>query len=116
MKRGLVIFVLSLICCTVSWGKDHALPKFTFGAEWGYMPTFLSGYHYNFFAPDGYRVDMDEERARYFTNGEALFHAGYNLNDQWNLSLYLGYTGISDIKKKNCTQSQIILAVCRRRT
>ena len=99
MKRGLITYLLTLACCFMASGRTGAATasKVTFGAEWSYIATFQSGYHFNFFAPDGYRVDMDEDQARYFTNGEVLFHAGYNLNDQWNLSLYLGYTGISDM-------------------
>ena len=99
MKRGLLTYILVFACSIIVSGKTEAAitPKVTFGAEWSYIATFQTGYHYNFFAPEGYRVDIDEDKLRYFTNGEVLFHAGYNFNEFWNLSLYLGYTGISDI-------------------
>jgi len=98
MKRGLLISTLILACCLKASGKEPVdVPKVTFGAEWSYIATFQSGHHYNFFAPDGYRVDMKDNEFGYFTNGEVLFHAGYNFNEFWNLSVYLGYTGISDL-------------------
>ena len=98
MKRGLLIYTFIIIGCLTASGKRAAdTPKVTFGAEWSYIATLQTGYHYNFFAPDGYRVDMKNDRFGYFTNGEVLFHGGYNLSDFWNLSLYLGYTGVSDL-------------------
>lgn len=93
MKRGLATYLLLLVSCMISCGKGHELPKFTFGAEWGYMPSFLSGYHYNFFDPDGFRVDTKKISAEYYTNGEVTAHVGYNLNTKWNLSLHAGYSG-----------------------
>ena len=32
-------------------------------------------------------------------NNELSLHAGYNFNQYWNLSLYIGYTGIGDFHK-----------------
>lgn len=90
-----MIYILIFSCCMMSWGKSHnaSLPKLTFGAEWGYMPSFISGYHYNFFDPDGFRVDKKDISAEYHTNGEVTAHVGYNLNKKWNLSLHAGYSG-----------------------
>lgn len=98
MKRGLLIYILILMCCLNTSGKEPVVaPKVTFGTEWSYIATIQSGYHYHFFAPDGYRVDLKNNEFRYFTNGELLFHVGYNFNELWNLSVYLGYTGLSDM-------------------
>lgn len=95
MKRGLVTYILLLAYCVTSWGQGHSssLPKVTFGAEWGYMASFLSGYHYNFFDPDGFRVDKNDISAGYYNNGEVTFHVGYNIDHRWNLSLHAGYSG-----------------------
>ena len=70
------------------------LQRFTFGAEWSYCATFLSGYRYYFIAPEGYREDMKADDFRYCTNGEVFLHGGCNLNANWNLSLFVGYTGL----------------------
>lgn len=95
MKRGLLTYILALASCMISWGqsRDAVLPKITFGAEWGYMPSFFSGCHYNFFDPDGFRVDQKDFSSVYHNNGEVMFHIGYNLNHKWNLSLLTGYSG-----------------------
>lgn len=70
--------------------------RFTFGAEWGYVGTFYSGYHYNFFAPEGYRVDPRGHGFTFTSNGEVFVHAGYNLGEKANLSLYLGFSAIEE--------------------
>lgn len=100
MKRGLLTYILVFAACIVSWGqgREATLLKITFGAEWGYMASFLSGHHYNFFDPDGFRVDSQEMSACYFNNGEVTFHVGYNFNHKWNLSLHTGYSGAGDFE------------------
>lgn len=82
----------------VSWGqsRETSLPEITFGAEWSYMASFVSGYHYNFFDPDGFRVDTRDMKAGYRNNGEMSLHIGYNLSPRWNISLHAGYSGNGD--------------------
>lgn len=100
MKKGLLITVLTIFCCMPASGKDRAsadgLQKLTYGVEWNYACTFFSGYHYNFFAPEGHREFPKESRFRYYTNGDAMVHVGYNINSDWNISLFMGYTAIAD--------------------
>ncbi len=74
--------------------KDRREGRFTFGAEWGYIVNIHTGFHYNFFAPEGYRVNPVGHTFGFSSNAEAYVHAGYDLNDKWNLSLYAGYAGI----------------------
>lgn len=66
--------------------------RFTFGAEWGYVCSFYSGYHYNFFAPEGYRADPRGHGFGYTANGEVYLHAGYDLGKSSNLSAYAGFS------------------------
>ena len=98
MKKLLTTYVLIVSVCMTSWGQDRdaSLPKVTFGAEWGYMPSFISGHHYNFFDPDGFRVDSKDISAGFYNNGEVTLHVGYNFNHKWNLSLHAGYSGAGD--------------------
>lgn len=92
MKRGAIIFFLSILCLSaVAEGKTT---NFTFGTEWTYCATFLNGHRYYFLAPEGYRIEDIDARTGYATDGEVFLHAGYNLNPHWNLSFYIGYTGI----------------------
>lgn len=70
--------------------------RITFGAEWGYVGTFYSGYHYNFFAPEGYRVDPRGHGLAYSSNGEMFIHAGCNIGSKSNLSLYIGFSAIEE--------------------
>lgn len=99
MKRGLLILALVLLTCICSAGKTRTydIPRFTYGVDWSYVETFLSGHHNYFISPEGYRIEQKEFKGRHIPNGEVNIHAGYNLNHNWNLSLRLGYTGIADM-------------------
>ena len=74
-----------------------AFPRLTFGAEWGYNATFLTAYYYNYFVPEGYRVDEKDSNFGLISNGDMYVHIGYNMNEYWNLSLYAGYAGLGNI-------------------
>lgn len=74
--------------------QEKVWDRLTFGAEWGYIGVFQSGYHYNFFAPEGYRLDPRGNSFKHCSNAEGYLHAGYNLNDDWNISLYAGLAGV----------------------
>lgn len=78
--------------------RQASVPKFTFGAEWGYVAIVQYGYHTNFFSPEGYRVDNKGNEFDLYNNAEVYFHAGYNLSPQWNISAYIGYAGFADVQ------------------
>lgn len=94
-KASIIIFVMLLTSIGLK-AQTEPVPRFTFGAEWGYIATFYSGYHFNFFAPEGYRADPRHQEFTYISNGEVYLHAGYNLNEKYNLSLYLGFSAIGE--------------------
>ena len=50
----------------------------------------------NFFAPDGYRVDIDKNALNFYANSHAAIHMGMDIKDLWNLSACFGYAGIAD--------------------
>lgn len=77
--------------------KEYA--SFTYGVEWGYVATIHSGYRYVFFPPEGYRVDVRGNSFGLISNADMYVHAGWNMNERWNMALYLGYEGIADIHK-----------------
>ena len=76
--------------------QETGCPRFTYGAEWSYAAFFYYGYHYNFYAPEGYRVDPRGHSATYESNGEAYLHAGCNFNHKYNLSLYAGLSAVME--------------------
>ena len=94
MKRGLLTYVL-LLCCiagaSAQTGKTD-MPKWTFGTELSYSATFFAYEYHYFISPDGYRDLIEVNKALYDTDSELNLHVGYNFNDNWNLSLHLGYT------------------------
>lgn len=92
MKR-LLIIILTLIPIVMNAqeGQSH---RITFGAEWSCIGVFYSGYHYNFYDPEGFRVDTRDHGFKLSSNAEVYLHCGYNLNSKTNLSLYLGYSAI----------------------
>lgn len=70
-----------------------SVPLFTYGLEWSYSAIFNVTWHHNFIADDG-RVNIKGTRLLYENHGEILAHAGINVGNNVNLSIYTGYTGI----------------------
>lgn len=89
----MVIFLLAALSQSSFAEGRKDVSGLTFGAEWAYAATFVSGHHYNFFAPEGYRENIKDASVSYFTNAEFLLNVGYDLGKFWNLSLYAGYAG-----------------------
>ena len=94
----LILLILSAFIFNTN-AQEQSFPRFTYGVEWSYTATIHSIWHYNFFSPDGYRVDLKGNEMMYCSNGEAYVNAGYNFNENWNLSLYIGIAGISTLHK-----------------
>lgn len=98
MKRTVLIAAMFLVFMTDAGAQPRdGIPRITFGAEWSFVVSAFSAYHYNYFSPEGYRYDSKGSAAGLASNGEALLHVGYNISESWNLALYAGFTGISDI-------------------
>ena len=97
--RSLAVFIFLTFLPVISFAGDRTVPerRITYGAEWGYILTFFSGYHNNFFSPDGWRVDEKDHGSACYSNAEVYLHMGYNISDYWNLSAYLGYTSLHDM-------------------
>ncbi len=71
----------------------------TFGIEWGYIASFHYGYYNYFLAPEGYRVEDKGYEFGLFSNAEMYANIGYDFNEKWNLSMYVGYLGIANFHK-----------------
>ena len=95
----LLMFSLFNISVFAQKGCEDAYPRFTFGAEWGAVAEFWSGFHNNFFAPEGYRVNQRGNSFRYRENTDTYVHMGCNLNEKWNLALYVGHAGVDEEEK-----------------
>ena len=100
--RRLATYVLLAFLPVLSFASDRTKQesRFTYGAEWGYIFTFYNAYHYNFFSPDGWRVNEKQTGLCGYSNAEVYIHAGCNLSDKWNLSAYAGYSALQD--KNHC--------------
>ncbi len=101
MKRIILIFlILSVFNINVSAkGKDERnLSRMTYGIEWNYITSLYKAYRFNYFVPDGgYLVEDRGNSFTFISNADAYAHIGCNLNKNWNISIYIGYEGISDI-------------------
>lgn len=97
MKR--LVVIIALVSCSLACAHagEKPLKRFTFGAEWEYMSSFHYGFHHNFFSQEGYRVNINHSSFGYEGNGGVYLHCGYNLSNNWNLSLYSGFMGIYDL-------------------
>lgn len=76
--------------------QGGSFPRLTFGAEWSYAAVFYSGDHYNFFAPEGYRVDTRSYGFGFDSNAEASLHIGWNFSHRLNLSAHVGVSAVKD--------------------
>ena len=96
MKRGLLILVVLFSCTVSAIGRvpQVSYPKWTFGTECSYNATFYEGYHHYFISSDGFRDEIIKGSLTYHNNIEVNIHGGYNFNNNWNLSLYIGYAGL----------------------
>ncbi len=94
--RRFILISFMLLAPFIVKAQTERLPRITFGAEWGYIGIFYSGYHYNFYAPEGYRADPRGHGFTYDSNAEAYAHVGYNINEKYNLSIYMGLTAVRD--------------------
>lgn len=96
--RRIIAILLTVIAFNIDVSaKGEGNDKYTFGIEWGFVNTFHTGYHYNFFAPEGFRVDDFGNAFKYRSNADMYVHGGRNIGKYWNLSLYIGYAGVGDI-------------------
>lgn len=98
MKRLAVICTLLFVFLSSAGAQtEDDFPRITYGVEWSYVASGFSAYHYNYFSPEGYRYNSKGTSSGLVGNGEGLLHVGYNVTDNWNLAIYAGLTGISDI-------------------
>ncbi len=88
-----------MLVCSAVMAKEptDTRKRVTYGLECGYAASFLTVDKYNFFDPEEYsRVNISDWRLTCKFNGELLLHVGYDITDNWNLSLYAGYAGAAD--------------------
>lgn len=97
MRRAAFILLMILAGSLRTAAQTDDLPRFTFGAEWGYIGIFYSGHHNNFYALEGFRVDSRGHEFRYADNAEAYIHAGCNISSRYNMSVYIGFSAIEDM-------------------
>lgn len=102
MKKFILI---SLILCLFNnnvKAQDEGgetYPKFTLGLEWGYIASMTTFYHYNFYAPEGFRVDEKGLLWGCMSSADVYLNVGWNINPVWNLALYIGYAGVGNLHK-----------------
>lgn len=99
MKRLLIIIITFCSLLYTAGGQERQYKRLTFGAEWGYIAGFFAGHHHNFYAPEGFRVNLNEKNIDFSSNAEAYLHIGYNISEVWNISLYAGIAGVMDSDK-----------------
>ena len=90
----LLMFSLFNINVFAQKADKDAYPRLTFGVEWSTIAELWSGFHHNFYAPEGYRVDQQGNSFHYRENSDTYVHFGWNPDENWNLGLYVGYTEI----------------------
>ena len=77
-------------------GENYNAGRFHFGLEWGYGQGIYSYSHINIISQEGYRINETSQGLWRKSNGEVLAKIGYDLHEKVNLSIYAGWTGISE--------------------
>lgn len=101
MKRGLLTSLMLICSMAAASGKDRNdnSGKWTFGTELSYDATLYTTKYQYFISPEGFREEISTSDFIYDTDCELNLHAGYNINNRWNLSLHIGYTGVGDLHR-----------------
>lgn len=102
MKKFILILLILCLFNNNVKAQDkggETYPKLTFGLEWGYIASMTTFYHYNFYAPEGFRVDEKGLLWGCMSSADVYLNVGWNINPVWNLALYLGYTGVGEMHK-----------------
>lgn len=95
MKRIVTAALLLLSLTAGGKGKrPDGVSRITFGAEWNYIASFNCRIHNNFFSDIGYRVDMNDNTYDFKSNADLYLHCGFNLSEDWNISVYSGIAGV----------------------
>lgn len=97
MKKILAILLISAAVCLRAEARGERGSETNFGIEWGYIATIHSGHHYNFFAPEGYRVDDHGRSFGYKSNADMYMFIGREIGKSWNMAVYVGYAGVGDV-------------------
>jgi hypothetical protein len=100
MKRFILILLIFCIFNNNVKAQNEGgetYPKYTFGLEWGYVASMSTLYHYNFHAPEGFRVDEKGMAWGCRSNADVYLNIGWNIDPAWNLALYIGYAGVGDL-------------------
>lgn len=91
--RYILVIILLAACSSAAAARS---PLLRYGLEWGFTPTLLASYHFNYISDEGYRVN-DQGGGGYFAaNGSILAHFGVNVTETFSLSLLSGAVGISE--------------------
>lgn len=102
MRKFLCILLMlnafNIIVLAQNRGAE-AYPSLTFGAEWSFVASVQSGFHHNFFSPEGYRVNLEGNTFRYKRDSDVYVHIGWNIDGSWNLALYAGYASVDEVIK-----------------
>lgn len=97
MRRLFLYIVLSILSVTgAAAGENYNAGRFHFGLEWGYGQGIYSYSHINIISQEGYRINETAQGLWRKSNGEVLAKIGYDLHEKVNLSIYAGWTGISE--------------------
>lgn len=97
MRRLFLYIVLSILSVTgAAAGENYNAGRFHFGLEWGYGQGIYSYSHINIISQEGYRINETSQGLWRKSNGEVLAKIGYDLHEKVNLSIYAGWTGISE--------------------
>ena len=100
MKKKVVLILLLISAFNIYVSAQSTMfPRFTMGVEWSYVATIQHGWHNNFYTQDGYRINDSDNEFIYHSNAEAYLNFGYNLNENWNIAMYLGIEGIYNLHK-----------------
>ena len=94
MRKTLYLLIFSVFGLLLPGFSAQAQVRFTYGAEWGYTATAYQTYHYNYLSQDEVRVDEEDARFSYKSNGLFVAEAGVEIARKATVTLQSGIMGI----------------------
>lgn len=102
MTRRILIIAAAVALLAGQWplragnpARREGSARLSCGFEWGYDPTLVDVYHYNYLdVIDGFRIDEAKTEPMYYSNGHASLHITLEFAGRWALGFNAGYAGI----------------------
>lgn len=95
MRKACVLTLLLLLSCALGAQERGAwYHHLDYGVEWGYSGTFWDDYHYNYISASGARLDSQDSRLTFKSNGHLYAFLGARFARIFATDMLVGWAGV----------------------